>query len=171
MNHYNPPSSAPSEKPPRLVIDHGITRRAISASEPLMLSGSRAELEEIARAILDHCEQAKTGEQGYIWIQFGPQDGLQPLINTVPTHWDLMGWQVINDGTKHHGAACVSRRLGTCLALRDGTKVVIKRGKGAENAHVWLEVEPLAIVQEAGSEPESKSQFDAPHRGTGPGYQ
>jgi hypothetical protein len=40
---------------------------------------------------------------------------------------------------------CVSRASGSCVYLRDGTKVVLKR----RGAAVWLVVEPQAIIRPA----------------------
>src|SRR5262245_17973881 len=41
---------------------------------------------------------------------------------------------------RDHEKSCVAGSFGTSIMLRDGTKVCLVRGEGAEAAHVWLEV-------------------------------
>lgn len=45
-----------------------------------------------------------------------------------------------------HLTPCVAGPFGHSLMLKDGTKVCVNRGKGAEAAHVWLTNESAEIV-------------------------
>ena len=45
-----------------------------------------------------------------------------------------------------HQGPCVKGTFGHSLILKDGTKVCINRGEGAESAHVWLSNPACEIV-------------------------
>ena len=50
-----------------------------------------------------------------------------------------------DDKRERHLTPCVAGTFGHSLMLKDGTKVCINRGEGAEAAHVWL-TNPAAEV-------------------------
>jgi len=45
-----------------------------------------------------------------------------------------------------HPESCVSRVSGTCVWLKDGTKIVLRRGRDMNGA-AWLEVQPQAAIK------------------------
>jgi len=46
---------------------------------------------------------------------------------------------------KRHDKPCVVGSSATCVYLADGTKIVVRRGKGVKGS-AWLEVVPQDII-------------------------
>jgi hypothetical protein len=97
-------------------------------------------------------EQRSGSGNGRVWIS---EDTIDPFHAEDDVIEAALHKAIANLDFKplppRHSSPCISHKTGTCVWLRDGTKVVIKRHEET-TGRAWLEAEEQAVVHLAGGD-------------------